>query len=301
MGDAYDEAVATRAQYENVESDEEMESANVVFNLSEMRFKELGEMADPLAGSMLDVENGHTARVPITSQVQMAAARAKDALEAFSDLTVTAGVLRPFAHYSLIRQASEGAALAQWLLRPGVKYKRVHRSLNLEFSHDEDAREFARTYTREPRNAASPELNRTLRRLNELKDTVSQLREMELKHIPSWTDILIDISPPLGRTTGGHAPDSPLVVWKIASAFLHGSSTTVRMLSDLQQLTEFDERRIASMQITPSWRVLAASYGTCVQMLYDLHERYDYLATHDYGKRLVEAEPHEHPRSSRAG
>ena len=59
------------------------------------------------------------------------------------------------------------------------------------------------------------------------------------------------------------------------------------MLSDLQQLSDFDERRIASMEIKPSWRVLAASYGACVQMLFDLHERYKYLATHDYGRRAV--------------
>ncbi|KEP72295.1 hypothetical protein HR12_47255 [Microbacterium sp. SUBG005] len=79
------------------------------------------------------------------------------------------------------------------------------------------------------------------------------------------------------------------MVWKVASAFLHGSTTTARMLSDLEQLTDFDERRIASMEMKPSWRVLAASYGTCVQMLYDLQERYEYLATHDYGKRSVAA------------
>lgn len=277
----------TYARWTSVETDDEMEAASAVFNLSEMRFKKLGDLPDPTPGSMLAVENGHTARVPITSQVQMATARARDALEAFSDLTVTAGVLRPFAHYSLIRQASEGVALARWLLRPDKKYKRVQRSLNLEFTHDQDARDFAATLTRTDRNAASPALDQTLARLNELKDTVSQLREMPLKRVPSWTNILVDISPPLGRTTSGHAPDSPVVVWKIASAFLHGSATTARMLSDLEQLTDFDEHRIASMELKPSWRVLAASYGTCVQMLYDLHERYEYLATHDYGKRVI--------------
>lgn len=277
----------TYGRYSSVESDEEMEAASTLFNVSRARFESLRDLPDPLPGSMLAIENDHTARVPITSQVQIATARAKDALEAFSDLTVTVGVLRPFAHYSLIRQACEGVALGRWLLRPDRKYIRVNRSLNLEFTHDQDAREFAATLTRKGRNAASPELDRTLKRLNELKDTVSQLREVKLKRIPSWTNILVDISPPLGRTTGGHAPDSPVVVWKIASAFLHGSATTARMLSDLQQLTDFDERRIASMEIKPSWRVLAASYGTCVQMLFDLNDRYEYLATYDYGKRAL--------------
>lgn len=269
-----------------------MEAASAVFSLSVDRLEQLGHLPAPLADSMLSIEDGHTARVPISSQVQMATARGRDALEAFRDLTVKdvnqSAVLRPFAHYALIRQACEGAALGRWLLRPNVKAKRVERSLNLEFTHDQDARNFARTMTRQPRNAASPELDRTLARLNELKDTVSQLREVELKGIPSWTDILVDISPPLGRTKGGHAPDSPVVIWKIASAFLHGSSTTARMLSDLKQLTEFDERRMASMQLTPSWRVLASSFGACVQMLYDLYERYDHLATHDYSGRAVE-------------
>ncbi|MDU0366864.1 hypothetical protein RWH45_06525 [Microbacterium sp. KSW4-17] len=283
----------TSARYDSVENDAELEAASAVFNLSLMRFEQLDDLSAPRVGSMLAVEDGHTTRVPISSQVQMAAARARDALEAFRDLTIAetnpAAVLRPFAHYALIRQASEGAALGLWLLRPDVKAKRVHRSLNLEFTHDQDAREFARTFTRERRNAASSTLDHTLMRLNELKDTVPQLREIALKRIPSWTDILVDISPPLGRSADGHAPNSPVVVWKIASAFLHGSSTTTRMLSDLRQLTDFDERRIASMQITPSWRVLAASYGTCVQMLYDLRDRYERLAAHDYSGRSVSA------------
>lgn len=241
---------------------------------------------------MLQIEDGHTARVPISTQVQMAAARSRDAIEAFHDLTVEevngSAVLRPFAHYALIRMACEGAGLGLWLMRPAVKAKRVYRSLNLEFTHDQDARDFSATFTREPRNRATPELDRFLARLNELKDTVSQLREMELKRIPAWSDILVDISPTLGRNAGGHSPDSPFIVWKIASAFLHGSSATVRALSDLEQLTDFGENRMAQMEMRPSWRLLAASFASCVQMLYDLYERYGYLATHDYAGRSVE-------------
>jgi len=289
----YDEAVSpTYARYDRIEDDEELKATSAVFLVSVQRFQRLGEHPDPLPGSMLSVDDGHTARVPISTQVQMASARARDALEAFHDLTVeevnAAATLRPFAHYALIRMACEAAGLGRWLLRPEKKYKRVHRSLNLEFSHDQDAREFSATLTRQPRNAATPELDKFLDRLNELKNTVSQLREVELKRIPQWSDILVDISPPLGRTTGGHAPDSPFVVWKIASAFLHGSTATMRALSDLEQLTNFGPNRMATMQLSPSWRVLAASYGTCVQMLYDLYERYEHLATHDYSHRRVE-------------
>lgn len=264
----------------------------MIFAESVKRFEELDDLPGPLPGSMLSREDEHTARVPISSQVQMATARARDALEAFHDLTVAevnpSAALRPFAHYALIRQACEGAALGHWLLRPGKKAKRVHRSLNLEFTHDHDAREFARTVSGQKRNSASPELDRSIERLNQLKDTVSQLREMELKHIPSWTDILSDISPPIGRTTKVRQPNSPLVIWKVASAFLHGSSTTTRVLSDLQQISAFNERQIASMQITPSWRLLAASYGTCVNMLHVLYGRYHFLSTHDYESRAIE-------------
>jgi hypothetical protein len=229
----------------------------------------------------------------------MASARARDALEAFRDLTVEeandSAMLRPFAHYALVRMACEGAGLGLWLMRPAVKARRVHRSLNLEFTHDQDARDFSATLTRQPRNQATPELDRFLARLNELKNSVSQLRELELKRIPAWSDILVDISPPLGRSTAGHAPDSPFVIWKVASAFLHGSSVTMRALSDLEQLTDFGENRMATMEMRPSWRLLAASFGTCVQMLYNLYERYEFLGTHDYAQRpvqdLVDANP----------
>lgn len=257
--------------------------------MSVARFAQLPELRDPLPDSMMAVDDTHTARVPISSQVQMAFARAQDALEAFHDLTVSevnpSAALRPFAHYALIRMACEGGGLGSWLLRPSRKDGRVFRSLNLEFTHHADARDFASTLTGAGRNTATPELDSVLIRLNELKDTVSQLRERELRPIPSWSNILIDVSPPRGRTRAGHDPDSPFVVWKIASAFLHGSSSTVRALSDLEQLGDFGVSRTASVEMRPSWRVLAASFGSCVQMLHDLSERYEFLATHNYSQR----------------
>ncbi|MBF4563427.1 hypothetical protein ITJ43_14940 [Microbacterium sp. VKM Ac-2870] len=277
--------------FDRIENEAELEIASRVFNVSVARFHQLGELREPIPESMMAVDDGHTARVPISSQVQMAFGRAHDSLEAFHDLTVrgvnAAATLRPYAHYALLRMACEGAGLAQWLLRPSRKYGRVLRSLNLEFTHHEDAKEFSSILSGDRSNRASPELDRILQRLNELKDTVPQLRERQLGRIPSWSDILIDLSPPRGPRRGGHAPESPFVTWKIATAFLHGSSATVRALSDIQQRTEFGANRVASVEMRPSWRVLAASFAVCVQMLDDLSQRHEFLATHDYSQRAL--------------
>lgn len=258
------------------------------------RLERVAELSIVLPGSMLAVDDGHTARVPISSQVQITTARAWDALEAFRDLTVTeinpSAALRPFAHYSLIRMACEGAGLGLWLLRPGQKAKRVRRSLNLELTHHYETWDLSHTLTGASRTRALSADDSVVRRLNELKNTVSQLREIELSTIPSWSDILLDVSPRPAPGCG-HPADSPYLVWKVASAFLHGSSGTMRSLSDLEQLTDFAENGIASMEMRPSWRMLAASFGVCVQMLCDLQDRFEYLATHDYSHRTLQTVP----------
>lgn len=283
-----------RESYESVETVDEMAVATDVFRRSLERFQQLGDLPSPKEDSVLAIEDVHTQRVPISAQVLWTSARARDALEAFRDLSnagdASAGVLRPFAHYALIRQACEAAALGQWLLRPHKKMKRVLRSLNLEFTHAHDAHGLLVSVNRREKNTSTEQLTRTIRRLNELKSSVSQLREIELKRIPSWTDVLTDVSPPIGKTADGHALNSPLIIWKIASAFLHGSSTSARLLSDLSQVSGFDDRRMAEMELKPSWRVLAPSFQTCVQQLLDLYERYDFLATHDYADKALSKE-----------
>lgn len=280
--------MAELARISSVEQTHDLEAASRVFNMSVQRLVDAPEFIPVLPGSMLAMEDGCTARKPLSTQVQMAFARSQDALEAFRDLTVqdinSAAVLRPFAHYSLIRMACEAASLGFWLLRPGAKAKRVLRSLNLEYTHYLDSVDLEGTLTGRRRKVEELGSDSVVVRLNELKDTVSQLREMSLSRIPRWSDILVDASP-TRPPQSGHSPASPFVVWKVASAFLHGSSDTVRVLSDLEQLTDFGDDGIASVEMRPSWRVLSGCFAVCVQLLYDVEARYRELATHDYAHR----------------
>ncbi|WP_433675596.1 hypothetical protein [Microbacterium gorillae] len=254
-------------------------------------YETLEPLPAPLPGSMLAIEDTHTARVPLSTQVRSAWARAYDALGGFVDMSTVADgmyVARPFAHHALIRMACEATALGLWLLRPERKFRRVYRSLCLEYTHAGDVLGLSRTLTGAATHNTD-EHDEIVVRLNELMNTVSQLRETKLQAIPRWSDILRDISPtvPAGA---GHGADSPLVIWKTSSAFLHGSETTVRLLSEIEMLTPYEgDLKLASAQLRPSWRLLASYYQMCVELLLDLSIRYLTLGTTDYsGKDLSE-------------
>lgn len=128
---------------------------------------------------------------------------------------------------------------------------------------------------------------KTIDRLNQLKDTVGPLRQVELGPPPRYTAILTAVSPKRRDSNRvGYEISSPLVVWKVSSAFLHGSEQVVRALSDVRQMDEFTDG-VASFEITPSIQMLAVSIRTCVDLIAQLDERYIYLATHDYAGRSV--------------
>lgn len=259
-----------------------MNSASEVFVIASWMLNAFAPLSRPRDGSALAADDAVTRTRPISAQVQMAANVALDPLEAFRDL-VGQGELRPFAHPTLIRQACESAGLGTWLLQPNDRNERVLRSLNLEYTHEQDAHRTAQTMMKRDVNGAQTKLDEKLQRLEEIKNGLGEgFHETKLKGIPPWTTILTDVSPPINRAAQGHGPDSPVVVWKAASAFLHGSFTTARKLSNEKHLTDFDESEVASGELTPSWQLLSGWFGTCVVMLRRLYIRYNHLATHDY-------------------
>ncbi|TQM98263.1 hypothetical protein FHX68_2307 [Microbacterium lacticum] len=194
----------------------------------------------------------------------------------------------PFSLYSLIRTAVEAAATSMWLIKSSKKSDRVLRALQLAYRNAQEALRFAELI--KGRGGAAPVRNgteKTIERLNQLKDTVGPLRQLDLGPPPSYTAILTAVSPKSrGRTRSGYEVSSPLVVWKASSAFLHGSEQVMRALSDVRQMNEFTDG-VASFEITPSIQMLAVSIRTCVELIAQLDERYEFLATHDYAGRLV--------------
>ena len=182
----------------------------------------------------------------------------------------------------------EAAAMSMWLIKSSRKSDRVLRALQLAYRNSQEAIRFAELV--KGKGAAAPAreaTSRAIERLNQLKDRVGPLRQVELGPPPRYTAILTAVSPQSRDSNrAGYEISSPLVVWKVSSAFLHGSEQVVRALSDIRQMDEFTDG-VASFEITPSLQMLAVSIRTCVNLIAQLDERYLYLATHDYAGRPV--------------
>jgi len=279
--------------HDRQETDEQMQPAIYAIQVARVRYRELtDQLLVPLAGSMLDVERAHTALESVDTLVMAHRARATDNLDRVFEMMIDDENERllayPFSLYSLIRTAVEAAATCVWLIQSSRKADRVLRALQLTYRNSHEALRFAELI--KGAGGASPARKghaKTIHRLNELKDTVGPLRQLKLGPPPRYTAILTAVSPKSrDRTGAGYEISSPLVVWKMSSAFLHGSSQVVRALSDIRQLDEFTGG-VASFEITPSLQMLAVSIRTCVDLVAQLDERYVYLATHDYAGRPI--------------
>ena len=278
--------------HDRQESDEQMQLGIRLIQEVRSRYRDLvDQLPPPLSGSMLDVERAHTAREPVDTLVMAHRARASENLDRVFELMIDDDneqlLAYPFSLYALIRSAVEAAATSMWLIKSSKKKDRVLRALQLAYRNSQEALRFAELIR--GRSGAAPARQgtaKTIDRLNQLKDTVGPLRQIELGPPPKYTAILTAVSPKLTGNRAGYALSSPLVVWSMSSAFLHGSGQVVRALSDVRQTDEFTDG-VASFEITPSIQMLAVSIRTCVELIAELDERYTYLATHDYAGRLV--------------
>lgn len=280
--------------HDRQESDEQMQLGIRAIQTARVRYRDLpDQLPAPLSGSMLDLERAYTAREPLDTLVMAHRARASENLDRVFEMMMIKEdegklLAYPFSLYSLIRTAVEAAATAVWLLKSSKKADRVLRALQLAYRNSQEAMRFAELI--KGKAGAGPARQgaaKTIDRLNQLKDTVGPLRQVELGPPPKYTAILTAVSPKSRDSSrAGYEISSPLVVWKVSSAFLHGSEQVVRALSDVRQMGRFTDG-VASFEITPSIQMLAVSLGTCVDLIAQLDERYTYLATHDYAGRSV--------------
>lgn len=266
---------------------------------AKVRFDSIDDLQEPVEGSILALERPLTARYPIDAIAVAHQVRAVDNLQQVFVLMVDEENFKmkayPYALYSLIRTTIEAAATALWVLQSSRKSTRVFRALQLAFRDVQDQFEFNQYVFDEKRVQGVREFTETvIARLVALKNAVGDLRQKELGRPPRYTDILASVSHRSGGPkAGGRATyplDSPLIVWKISSAFIHGNEQVTRNLSDVKQVTDF-RGGMANFEVTPSFRVIAQSVQSCVTLLAELEERYRYLATHNYAGRLVDAKP----------
>lgn len=269
-------------EHDRQETDADEQLAIRVLSDAHGRFVALpDDLPSPTPGSPLFVERSHTAREPIDAMVISQRSKATDNLGRLFSLMLDESNARvlayPYSGYSLIRTAIESAAVGLWLIEPNRKAARVLRALQRAHQHEADALDFIKLIGDDDVIRAARERYESVhRRLVQLKDTVGPLRQRVLGMPPSYTAILKSLTPtPPGVP---HEVTSPVVAWKISSAFIHGSETVIRSLSDIRQLTGFVEG-IATFEITPSLRLTAGIAATCVAMLERLDARYLELAT----------------------
>lgn len=219
-------------------------------------------------------------------------ARAVDNLERAFDLMFDVQndrvLASPYSLYSLIRRAIESAALGVWVLDSEHTADRVLRSLQLTFRDTNDRRQFVELVAPDPYVAKERErVEKIVARLTELKNTVDMLGQTQLGNPPQYTEILRSVSEPSTRNgPGRYSLISPLVVWKMSTAFIHGSGQLVQALSDFRQVTEFTEG-IADVEVTPSMQILAGCIHATVKLIVRGDARFTHLATHDHDGRAI--------------
>lgn len=280
--------------HDRQESDEEMRVA--VRNIQRIRdiYDELGDLPNPAPGSVLELERRHTSLHPTDAAVADYRARARDNLDqlfaTMMDQESGRLLARPYAQYSMIRAAIEAASMALWLVQSSKKPVRVLRCLQVSYRDVHDRYKLAALLAEDgPKlDAERDRRDKLLRRLDELKNTLDQLEHEKLRNPPQYTEIMQSVSGGAPKPGGGSTYEviSPFVIWKLSSAFLHGSTHVTRVLSDIRQVTEFTGG-LADFEMTPSLQILSASIGSCVFTLRDADARYAYLATHDHAGRAV--------------
>ncbi len=276
--------------WDRTESQQEIDEATAVLLRLRAHLEELEAPAPALPGSMLATEDALTPREPLSTLVRGMRNRALDGLEMFMDATVHEERelmwARPIAPYALLRMSVEALGVGRWLVLHSHKNERIMRALRLSLEHAEDAYEFACLLSElDDRHELLQRHRDVVARLEQIKDSVGALRQRNLTRLPSYTDIQRAVSAPV-LPGASHEVDSPFLVWKMCSGVLHGNSSVIRAVSDIEQLGEWDSG-MAEFRMTPKWGLLTGAIFTCLRELRTMDERTTFLGTHDYAERPI--------------
>ena len=273
----------TIGAHDRQETEGEITQAAAIATKARASFYAIPTLHKPFDGSRLAFEDAATAYDPISALVVSSAARASDCLrQFFGFVNPDEGqfVSSPFAHYALLRPSIEAAATAVWLIQNEKRNERIIRALRLSWHHAGEASQLVQTLGG-PKDTG----DKVRSRLTALRDQVPALRQLDLAKFPKYSAILSSITIP--RPPGDKRPiETPLFLWKLASAFIHGSGHLVRHLSDVRQVTEWSSG-VASFEVTPSLRLQAVMAAAATEILVQASRRYLELATTDYASKPV--------------
>lgn len=275
---------------DRIETQDEIELGTTVFLRAKERYASLPGLTVAMPGSMLAEEDAATVFDPISHQLARDRARAADALEmlleSMHDEQTGRLEARPMAMYALVRMSIEASAFANWTIQSSRKNDRIYRALQRSLAQLHEFADFADVVaTRDRTEPYRRFRDDKTARLNELKDQIGALRQKELTKPPKLWQVLTAASATV-RPGQPQQLDSPYVIWKVASNFLHGSDHVTRELGDIRQVTASDGVG-ASFEVTPSWRLLCSCVAACVVDLAKLDARTHYLATTAYGGRSL--------------
>lgn len=274
---------------ESLESVDDVNRSNEALDWVGNWVEELDELPDPLPGSMLDEErrlNPYEAANDIARQFDGVC---RDNLLAVVSASRRArqdkrDALPAFALYPQLRSAIESAAWGYWLLMGGTKTKRLSRALNLTYGHAVSFSDAIRNLNRALENIGDPTIDewseeRVVARLQEIR---ADLRlQGSLKEPPTTSDVLREVD----RARANPERLSMLNAWKLCSGITHATRPIIYNLSERVTVSGPDERGGVSVELRARLVWIAIMAKLSRELLTDLRDRYNYLATHDYGNR----------------
>lgn len=164
--------------------------------------------------------------------------------------------IQPFASYSLLRPAIEGAAWAIWILAPARRDERVLRALQYVLLDQLGAVRLLAAGGVTPQHT-----------LDELKDELAEiaarqpaLAKSAMKQVPTAREVVGCASREVGKLGAGG-----LVFWTALSGLAHGRPHAISALTRREQLSDGADGAFES-QVFPSRAVIAS--GTAVALAY---------------------------------
>lgn len=248
-----------RGQHDRQETPEYEELGRRSLTRSFAHYDTLAARAEALAvraGSSLAGDRSATPYSSVPDQVRASLGVALDHLHAFTIIVADGGAVLPFAMFTLVRSAYEGAGTALWLLHPTSRDDRVLRSLKLARDNRRQVHNLMEKSGRE-----DPGWDRAIAALERDRDGRKALVGVKLDRVSSVTDRLEEIAPlfpKLFRT--------PLALWQTSSGMAHGNNSMTLLLLDREQIGPVQHGG-ADYNLTTSLLVVACYFDAALDMI----------------------------------
>lgn len=172
----------------------------------------------PHPGSSIAADDSRTIPYQCSHALNMALSASLDHLHALTSLLFRAGILHPYAPYTLARGALENAAIAFWLIHPDARRDRITHTLRWHAANIKDSVAGAA-------QAGAPTARTERERMRSLREVA------ERNSCPVDLSLTPMQPTPVLRYAGDYAPRrreeqrgvlGPLFAWQMCSGFSHG-------------------------------------------------------------------------------